>query len=126
MNNREITGLCLLDIRKCFDTINHVMLLQKMHKYGIRDCELKWFESYLSNINQMVCYDSKTSNAQTITIGVPQGTVLGSILFLLYVNDLSNVVEGASINAYADDVVIYASHADIDQVRTHLQAARSS
>ena len=47
MNNREITGLCLLDIRKCFDTINHVILQQKMHKYGIRDCELKWFESYL-------------------------------------------------------------------------------
>ena len=72
----------------------------------------------------MVCYDSKISNAQTITIGVPQGTVLGPILFLLYVNDLSNVVKDASINVYADDVVIlYASHADIDQVRTNLQAA---
>ena len=85
MNNRSITGLCLLDIRKCFDTINHVILLQKMHKYGIRDRELKWIESYLSNRNQMVCYDSKTSNAQTITIGVPQSTVLGPIVFLLYV-----------------------------------------
>ena len=71
----------------------------------------------------MVCYDSKTSNAQTITIGIPQGTVLGPILFLLYVNDLSNVVKDASINVYADDVVIYARHADIDQVRTNLQAA---
>ena len=70
----------------------------------------------------MVCYDSKTSNVQTIIIGVPQGTVLGPILFLLYVNDLSNVVKDASINVYADDVVIYASHADIDQVRTNLQA----
>ena len=71
----------------------------------------------------MVCYDSKTSNAQTITIGVPQGTVLVRILFLLYVNDLSNVVKDASINVYADDVVIYASHVDINQVRTNLQAA---
>ena len=123
MNNREITGLCLLDIRKCFDTIDHVILLQKMHNYGIRDCEFKWFESYLYNRNQMLCYDGKTSNAQTITIGVPQGTVLGPILFLLFVNDLSNVVKDTSINVYADDVVIYASHADIDQVRTHLQAA---
>ena len=85
MNNREITGLCLLDIRKCFDTINHNVLLRKLHKYGIRNCELKWFESYLSNINQIVCYEGKTSNTQTVTIGVPQGTVLGPILFLLYV-----------------------------------------
>ena len=45
MNNREITGMCLLDIRKCFDTINHDILLRKLHKYGIRNCELKWFES---------------------------------------------------------------------------------
>ena len=60
-------------------------------------------ESYISNRNQMVCYDSKTSNAQTIAIGVPHGTVLGPILFLLYVNDLSNIVKDAPINVYADE-----------------------
>ena len=54
---------------------------------------------------------------------MPQGAVLGPILFLLYVNDFSNVIKGASINVYADDVVIYASHANIDMVRTNLQAA---
>ena len=115
--------MCLFDIRKCFDTINHDILLRKLHKYGIRNCELKWFESYLSNINQIVCYEGKTSNTQNVTIGVPQGTVLGPILFLLYVNNLSNVVKGASINVYADDVVIYASHANIDMVRTNLKAS---
>ena len=123
MDNREITGMCLLDIRKCFDTINNEILLRKLHKYGIRNCELKWFESYLSNRNQIVCYEGKTSNTHTFTIGVPQGTVLGPILFLLNVNDLSNVVKDASINVYADDVVIFASHANIDMVRTNLQAA---
>ena len=65
----------------------------------------------------------KTSHAQTITIGVPHGTVLGQIVFLLYIYDLLNVVKDAPSNVYADDVVIYANHANIDQVSTNLQAA---
>ena len=84
MNNREITGMCLLDIRKCFDTTNHDILLRKLHKYGIRYCELKWFESYLSNINQIVCYEGKISNTQTITI-----YIFILIVFTLFYNNIA-------------------------------------
>jgi hypothetical protein len=109
-NEKEITGLCFLDIKKCFDTINHDILLLKLQKYGIRNTELQWFRSYLKNRKQQVICNSKRSSKQILNIGVPQGTVLGPILFLLFVNDLSNTITNANINIYADDVVVYSSH----------------
>jgi exonuclease III len=121
MNNKEITGMCFLDIRKCFDTINHKILLIKLAKYGIKEYELKWFESYLSNRSQVVLHNGSPSGKRFINIGVPQGTILGPILFLLYVNDLSNVITKAQINIFADDVVIYSSHNNVDVLKCNLQ-----
>jgi hypothetical protein len=121
MNNKEITGMCFLDIRKCFDTINHDILLTKMSKYGILDSELKWFKSYLQQRSQVVVHNGATSDKRFVNIGVPQGTILGPILFLLYVNDLSNVVKNAQINIFADDVVVYASHTDFETLKLSLQ-----
>ena len=109
VNENEKTALCFLDIRKCFDTIDHKILLTKLQKYGIRNVELKWFESYLKERKQIVEFNGKKSSTKCINIGVPQGTILGPILFLLYVNDLSNAVSGGLINIYADDVVVYTS-----------------
>ena len=114
INNNEITGMCFLDIRKCFDTINHEILLHKLTKYGILESELKWFTSYLTSRSQVVSHNGSISAEKFINIGVPQGTILAPILFLLYVNDISNVVTDAQINIFADDVVIYSSHDDFN------------
>ena len=83
INNGEINLLCSLDLSKGFDVLNHNILLYKLFQYNISSSELQWFESYLSNHTQFVRIVKNTSNSKSIDIVVPQGTVLGPILFLI-------------------------------------------
>ena len=94
-----------------------------MTKYGIKDNELNWFKSYLSDRRQMVKCHGQTSDSSDITIGVPQGSIVGPLLFLLFINDLTQHVFGGSCNLFADDTLIYASGRDLGEVRTNLQTA---
>jgi hypothetical protein len=126
INHKEHSALCFLDIKKCFDTINHDLLLYKLEKYGIRNNELNWFKSYLSNRSQVVINNGKKSDNCILNIGVPQGTILGPVLFLLYINDLSNSVCNANINIYADDVVVYCSHTNMNQLQVLMQNVMDS
>ena len=82
------TGMILVDLQKAFDTFDHGVLLEKMKYFGFRESVIKWFESYLSNIKFLVGIDNVFSEAGTLKYCVPQGSILGPLLFLLYVNDL--------------------------------------
>ena len=95
-----------IDLKKAFDTVNHKILLTKLDHYGIRGNILKWFESYLSDRKQYVFYNGISSDIKSITCGVPQGSVLGPLLFLLYINDLPNISEKVFF-LFADDTNIY-------------------
>ena len=92
-----------LDLRKAFDTVDHKILLKKLYYYGIANNDLAWFESYLSNRIQYCSIDGHNSEPRTNPAGIPQGSSLGPILFLVYINDLTCTVEHSETNLFADD-----------------------
>ena len=102
-----------IDLKKAFDTVSHSILLQKMEYYGIRGTALHWFTSYLSERQQYVSVNGNTSGQLEISCGVPQGSVLGSLLFLICINDLPNVSKLLSFFLFLDDTNIYFKSHDL-------------
>ena len=102
----EVTLIVLVDFSKAFDTIAYDKLISKMHQQGFSKSFLKWTLNYVGCRSQYVNFDAKSSNIETARFGVPQGSILGPILFNLYVNDLADVFNSKSIQ-YADDTTIY-------------------
>ena len=105
-----------IDLRKAFDTVNHEILLNKLDHYGIRGTALQWFHSYLSNRKQFVFHNGESSKLQFINCGVPQGSVLGPLLFLLYINDLPNISNILQFYLFADDTNIYYEADTLDNL----------
>ncbi len=117
MDNRNVTLLLLLDLSAAFDTIDHSILLNRLsQRCGIKGTCLKWFTSYLSNRTQMVKINDATSDPINVKFGVPQGSVLGPILFTLYTAPLGEIIEECGLNrqTYADDTGIYHSISPMD------------
>ena len=109
LNNGEFPAGVFVDLRKVFDTVNHRILIRKLEHYGVRGISKKWFRSYLTNRKQFVSIDNCNSTTKTILTGVPQGLVLGPLLFLIYINDLHKCVKYSKAYHFADDATILQS-----------------
>jgi len=107
MENKKVGCGLFVDLSKAFDTINHKILISKMEHYGIRGVSLNWFKSYLTNRKQCTFINGSSSTTEFIMCGVPQGSVLGPLLFLLYINDLPNISKILDFFLFADDTNIY-------------------
>ena len=116
-DKKEFTLGVFIDLSKAFDTVNHDILLTKLQYFGLNNKYIKWFTSYLNNRKQFVCYgDRNNSSREIINCGVPQGSILGPLLFLLYVNDLCNASEIVKPIMFADDTNIFLSAKNIKQL----------
>ena len=92
-----------LDLTRAFDCVDHKILLRKLEHYGVREGALNWFSSYLTDRKQYVSFNNVLSKKRMCNIGVPQGSILGPILFLIYINDIVNVPEEGDLFLFADD-----------------------
>ena len=110
-DRREYALGVFLDLSKAFDTVNHAILFDKLEHYGIRGLALEWVKSYFSERAQFVEFNNVRSSPQGISCGVPQGSILGPLFFILYVNDLNNASLLDAI-LFADDTNLFISHND--------------
>ena len=122
VNDCAIMGTWLLDISKCFDSINHTIRLKKLEMSGITSTELTWLSSYLRRRKQIVKFHQETSEFYYITCDVPQGSVPGPFFSLSFINDISSfAVKACVLNMYADDVITYTSETLKDELECRLQ-----
>ena len=107
MENNKLTGVVFLDLKKAFDTVNHEILLSKLEQICVHENSINWFKNYLSGRYQCVKVQGNKSDKKLVTCGVPQGSILGPLLFIIYINDLDQYLQDCHVNLYADDTALY-------------------
>ena len=118
-DNGLVTGIILIDFQKAFDTINHDILLKKLSITDFSDHTVKWFRSYLSNRKFMVNLKNSFSEVSSISCGVPQGSILGPLLFLIYVNDMPMAVK-CDLFLYADGTCLVLQSKNVKDIEKQL------
>lgn len=110
INNKHFTKICYIDLKKAFDTVSHQILFRKMESVGVGPKELQWFKNYLSGRVQTMKVNDHVSEEGRVSCGVPQGSTLGPLLFLIYVNDITKYLkDNCNCILFADDTILYTS-----------------
>jgi retron-type reverse transcriptase len=120
IDERDYSCGIFLDLSKAFDTVNHQILINKLKHYGIRGVAINWLISYLSNRKQLVSIGNVTSDQEIISCGVPQGSVLGPLLFLLYINDFDQCSDLLDFHLFADDANLFFKHKNLITLQSDL------
>lgn len=115
-DKNEKIVVCFLDMKRAFETIDRGIMLQKLARIGVGRKSIEWFESYLEERQQRTKVDDEISMSKRNNIGVPQGSILGAFLFILYINDVHTVLENCCVNMFADDTLIYLCGENIDEM----------
>ena len=119
-----VVGVAFVDFRKAFDCVSHSILIHKLHNhFGIHDPLLSWITNYLKDRSQFVNINGNQSDIARVTCGIPQGSVLGPILYSLYTSDMPNAITSGTKYMYADDTTIYCTGKSIDVVTERLNKA---
>ena len=122
LNKDNVTIAVYIDLRKAFDMVNHVILSKKLENCGVKNLNMKWIKSYLDKRSQSVTVNGMTLNARPIVCGVPQGSVLRPLLFLIYVNDMSQSLIHSHYQLYADNTVKKNSGKNLQEIVPNLQS----
>ena len=116
IDHKQVNLAIFLDLKKAFDTVDHKILFEKLEAYGVRELAGNWFRSYLEDRQQyckLNCYESR---AKTTTCGIPQGSCLGPLLFIVYLNDFEKCLKASKAGMYADDTQVSLASSDVDEL----------
>ena len=103
----ELVGVVMLDLKKAFDTVDLDILIQKLKHYGVDDKGINWFNSYLKGRSHFTTINGKNSSFRPVSCGIPQGSIIGPLIFIIYINDLPLHVSHCKVSMYADDTALY-------------------
>lgn len=126
VDNGLLNGVIFIDLKKAFDTIDHEIILQKLAKYGVDQDALKWLKSYLANRLQRCNLNNHLSSTSPLNYEVPQGSIIGPLLFLIYINDLPNCLSLGSPRMYADDTNVTFAASDMLGLETQINTELKS
>ena len=120
IDNKKLNGLLLVDFKKAFDLVDHEILILKLRMFGCSPLVLKWFTSYLSDRYQRTYFKNTLSDMRPVKIGVPQGSILGPLLFILFINDLPSQLSHSESTMFADDTTVLTEGSSIHDLNVKL------